>query len=144
MPFTKKKKDDQDEEVEEIDSMQNARRSKRNVERKNYKELNRGANIILSEGNTVVSKHMATQEHKEGDITFKSITFDENWYTRGIREAIEIKKTSPTLNEDQGRYYLSAIFYNILVPKKHVTKITKITKLASKYIEKSKKFTIFN
>ena len=117
----KKEKDDQ----EKNDDTQNTRRSKRKVERKNYKELNSGTNIILSEGNTVVSKHMATQDHKEGDITFTAITFDENWYTRGIREAIEIKKTSPTLNEDQGRYYLSAIYDNILVPKKdEVTKLT--------------------
>ena len=69
--------------------------------------------MILTEGNTVVSKHMATHDHQKNEVTVKAIAYDENWYTRGLREAIEIKKKRPTLNEDEGRYHLSPIYDTI-------------------------------
>ena len=82
--------------------------------------MNSGGNQILNEGNTVVSKHMANHEHEKGDVTIRAITYDENWYTRGIREAIEIKRRIPTLNEDEGRYHLAPIYDNIIVQKEEV------------------------
>ena len=40
------------------------RRSRRNIERKDYKKMNNGSNLIVSEGNTEMSVHMANEEHK--------------------------------------------------------------------------------
>ena len=64
----------------------------------------------MTEGTTEVSKHVINHEHKEGDVTIKAVTYDENWLKRGIREAIEIKKRKPDLNLDEGRYYLPVIY----------------------------------
>ena len=61
-----------------------------------------------------MSKHVAHLDHEKGDITIKALTYDTNWYTRGIREAIEIKRRKPTLNEDEGRFHLNPIYDLIL------------------------------
>ncbi len=98
---------------EEIPST-STRQSNRNTKKHNYKNLHTGKNIRLSEGNTVVSKHIATHEHEENDVTIKAIGYDQNWYTRGIREAIEIRKRKPKLNEDGGRFHLNPIYDIIL------------------------------
>ena len=87
-------------EVEEVSH----RRSKRNIERKNYKKMNNGNNIIVSEGNTEMSIHMASEEHKEGDVEYSIISREKNWYKRGIKEAIAIRNLKPTLNKDEGRH----------------------------------------
>ena len=76
--------------------------------------MHTGRNIRLTEGNTVVSKHIAESEHSEDDVTIKAISYDPNWYTRGIREAIEIKRRKPKLNEDGGRFNLNPIYDVIL------------------------------
>ena len=76
--------------------------------------MNSGANIIMSEGNTEVSKHMARYDHEKDDVTIKAVAFDTNWYTRGVREAIEIKKRKPTLNADNGRFHLNPIYDLVL------------------------------
>ena len=90
------------------------RRSERNKnkEKKNYKEMNSGQKI-MTEGTTEVSKHVMNQEHKEGDVVIEAVTYDENWWGRGIGEAIEIKKRKPDLNLDEGRYYLPTIYNNL-------------------------------
>ena len=103
---------------------QETRKSARNTKKKDYKKMDSGSDIIMNEGNTEVSKHMAHLEHEEGDVTIKALTFDENWYTRGIREAIEIKRRKPTLNADEGRYHLCSIYDNVIEKKKEVAKQT--------------------
>ena len=99
------------------------RRSERNKskEKKNYKEMNNGQKI-MTEGTTEVSKHVMSQEHKEGDVIITALTYDENWWKRGIREAIEIKKRKPDLNLDEGRYYLPRIYDNLWKEDKVVQK----------------------
>ena len=51
---------------------------------------------------------MATYEHEKGGVTIKANAYEQNYYTHGIREAIEIKRL-PNLNENGGRYNLSII-----------------------------------
>ena len=72
-------------------NIQVTRKSGRNIKKINYREMNSGENIITNEGNTEVSKHIASQEHEKGDVIIKAMAYDENWYTRGIREANVIK-----------------------------------------------------
>ena len=39
---------------------------------------------------------------------------ESNWYRRGIKEAIEIAKNNPSMNSDNGRYHLSAVWDRVL------------------------------
>ena len=57
---------------------------------------------------------MANVDHEEGDVEIKTIINDENWYSRGIREAIEIKRRKPDLNLDEGRYHIPVIYDKII------------------------------
>ena len=86
------------------------RRSQRNVERKDYKAMHTGSGQLLSTGNTIVSEHMATKDHKEGDIDIKLLGFEPNWRKRKIKEAIVVKKLNPDLNGNEGSYQLSPIY----------------------------------
>ena len=103
-----------DQNKEETEEPMTRRRSSRNIKRRDYKAMDTGKDIIMSEGNTEVSRHMAKYNHDKEDVEIKAITYDTNWFTRGIREAIEIKRRKPTLNADEGRYYLNPIYDNIL------------------------------
>ena len=53
------------------------------------------------------------ENHREEDITIKVISTESNWYKRGIKESIEIRKRNPTLNADLGRFHLSDIWTNV-------------------------------
>ena len=81
------------------------------------KAMHTGSEIHLNEGQTEVSKHVATEEHENGDVSIHTINHDDNWYSRGIREAINIKKRKPTLNADEGRFHLNPIYDVILHPR---------------------------
>ena len=85
------------------------RRSKRNLKRVDYKTLHNGSDQLLTTGSTVVSEHMATKDHKEGDVEIKLLDFEPNWKRRKIKEKIAINKLKPDLNGNEG-YNLSAIF----------------------------------
>jgi len=90
------------------------RRSKRNIVRKDYKKMNDGSSIVMSEGNTEMSVHMANEEHKEDDVEYRIVNREKSWYKRGVKEAIAIKVLKPTLNKDEGRHYLSPIYEKAL------------------------------
>ena len=78
-------------------------------DRINYKSMNSGRNIKITEGNTEVSQHIATLEHDKDDIIMTAITYQHNKRKRKIQEAIEIKKRNPRLNKDPG-YFLPTIY----------------------------------
>ena len=103
------------EEGEEIDIHLTNRKSQRlaTKEKINYKNINDGKNIILNPGQTEVSEHMAMYEHNN-KVTIKAIAKEDNWYKRGMIEAFEIVKKKPTLNKDNGRYHVPAIYTNLL------------------------------
>ena len=89
----------------------NVRRNERlkTKDRINYKSMNSGRNIKITEGNTEVSQHIATLEHEKGDIKMTAITYQHSKRKRKIQEAIEIKKRNPRLNKDIG-YFLPTIY----------------------------------
>ena len=80
----------------------------------NYKDLHTGANLIWSEGNTEVSKHIAEFDHEPQDVTIKAITYDNNWHRRGYKEALEIRRRHPNLNQDQGRTFIPHIYGRVI------------------------------
>ena len=57
---------------------------------------------------------MQQESHNKEDVRCKIIKNEENWFIRGIQEAIEIRRRKPTLNADNGRFYLSEIWTNII------------------------------
>ena len=85
------------------------RKSSRNVQRKDYKAMNSGSDIMITVGDTVVSEHLALQDHQDGDVTFKLLDFERNWSKRKWKEKIAINKLGPSLNGNEG-HYISPIF----------------------------------
>ena len=100
------------------------RRSERQKDKKkkDYKEISTGSDQILSEGGTEFSAHVASDRHSKDDLQFKILCTDDDWFRRGVKEAIAIKKIKPTLNKDGGRYHLPKIYDNLI--KSSVTMTT--------------------
>ena len=86
------------------------RRSSRNKPRIDYKAMQDMTNQQLTLGNTDFSAHVATDIHDKKDLKYTVLCTEENWYKRGVKEAIAIKKLKPSLNKDQGRYHLSSLY----------------------------------
>ena len=104
-----------DEQPEKKTTTTGTRRSTRNKNRKDYKSIQEGSDQRLSEGNTEFSAHVASDIHnRKEDLVSTILCTDENWYRRGVKEAIAIRKLKPTLNKDDGRHHLSPI-YNKLI-----------------------------
>ena len=53
---------------------------------------------------------MASDTHEKNDLKFSVLYTEENWYKRGVKEAVAIRKIRPTLNKDLGRHHLSSIY----------------------------------
>ena len=101
--------DSKKKEIAEEEVSTGLRRSSRATERKDYKAMNSGSNQLLSVGDTVVSKHMALNDHKPGDIEIKLLDFEPNWKRRLKKETIAINRMTPDLNGNEGQY-ISPIF----------------------------------
>ena len=71
---------------------QPTRKSCRTKKGVNYKELNEGKNEPLSEGSTEFLAHVASQEHEKCDLGHAIICTEDNWFKRGVKEAIAIPK----------------------------------------------------
>ena len=107
------------EEPELITSQRPTRKSSRNTKRVDYKKMNEGPKIETTEGRTEFSAHVATDIHEKTDLEHSILMTDDNWFRRGVKEAIAIRKIKPSLNQDGGRHHLSAM-YNPLI-RDHVT-----------------------
>ena len=53
---------------------------------------------------------MAREEHEKCDLGHSIICTEDNWFKRGVKEAIAIRKIKPSLNLDDGRYHLSSMY----------------------------------
>ena len=100
------------------------RRSERQKDKKkkDYKVINEGSDQILSEGNTEFSAHVASDRHSKDDVQWRILCTDDDWFRRGVKEAIAIRKIGPTLNKDGGRYHLPRIYDDLI--KSRVTMTT--------------------
>ena len=63
-----------------------------------------------------VSKHLHVDKprHSVSIENAKIRCVEHKWFERGVKEAIHIRALGPTLNKDGGRYYLPAIWNNVL------------------------------
>ena len=51
---------------------------------------------------------------RKKDLRTTILCTEENWYRRGVKEAIAIRKLKPTLNKDDGRHHLSPIYDKLI------------------------------
>ena len=100
----------EEEEIPKVADKNVIRRSSRIRAKKDYKAMHEGSNQILNEGSTEFSAHVAGDTHEKGDLRYTILCTEDNWFKRGVKEAIAIKKIRPTLNKDEGRYHLSPIY----------------------------------
>ena len=106
-------------EVEEINEEdKHIRKSSRLEvkERKNYKQMDQGERIIMTEGTTEPAKHAYEYqtEHTEHSMSIKAIGYEPNIRKRQIKEALEIYKRKPQLNEDAGKAKIFPMFRDIV------------------------------
>lgn len=76
--------------------------------------MDKGENIIINPGNSEEAKHLQEKIHALYDVSIKTISNEENWTKRGIKEAVQIRKRKPSLNADLGRYNLSEIWTRLI------------------------------
>ena len=99
-----------------------------------------GSDIMITVGDTVVSEHLALQDHQDIDVTFKLLDFERNWSKRKWKEKIAIDKLGPSLNGNEG-HYISPIFdpvpskYCADIGPRHVTTTTRGTPAVKKKAE---------
>ena len=79
-----------------------------------YRKMDKGAELPKDASSSEVAEHMADGEHCKEDMTLEILGYEDNWWKRGIREAIEIRRHKPTLNKDNGRYHLTPIWNNVI------------------------------
>ena len=77
---------------------------------RDYKADDKGSNQLLTEGSTEFSAHVASDIHEKTDLEFTVLCKDDNWFSRGVKEAVAIRKIKPSLNLDEGRYQLSPMY----------------------------------
>ena len=91
------------------------RRSSRSTRKKiDYKKMDKGEDLPLTEGSTEFSKHVASNHHEKSDLQFTILCTDDNWFNRGVKEAIAIRKIQPTLNQDEGRHHLPKMYDKLI------------------------------
>ena len=68
-----------------------------------------------SSKNSMVSQHIHGSKHSIDWKESKVIDREDNWFNRGVREAIHIYTSGPSLNRDSGRHDLSPVYFKLLV-----------------------------
>ena len=105
--------------------MELTRYQESNQNHNGFRLFSKGANVPkmakkwLIFMNMSFSAHVATDLHEKSDLEHSILMTDDNWFRRGVKEAIAIRKIQPSLNQDGGRHHLSPM-YNKLI-RDHVT-----------------------
>ncbi|XP_078600301.1 uncharacterized protein LOC144875260 [Branchiostoma floridae x Branchiostoma japonicum] len=61
-----------------------------------------------------VVEHVGKKQHKIDWDNVKVLDQDPDWFARGVREAIQIRRQKSTLNKDRGRHYLRPVYDCVL------------------------------
>ncbi|KAI8483456.1 hypothetical protein Bbelb_387880 [Branchiostoma belcheri] len=72
-----------------------------------------------------VVEHVARKKHNIDWDRVKVLDQDSDWFARGVREAIQIRRQCSTLNKDRGRHYLNlymTVSCHVIIPSSHVTR----------------------
>ena len=76
-----------------------------------------------------MAKHVAHEAHRLDDMFFEIIDQDDDWTSRGYKEAIAIRNLKPDLNEDDGRCCVPRIYDRLFRTSNY-----KNSRRASKYV----------
>ena len=79
-----------------------------------YKTMSEGEKPPPINDNSEVALHLRENGHRREDMEIKIIGYEQNWWKRGVKEAIHIRKYKPTLNKDHGRYNLGHIWTRLI------------------------------
>ena len=74
---------------------------------------------LLSQGEfnkSAVTDHVKSENHVINWSQTKVLDCDSNWFKRGIKEAIHIRKNKRNMNRDEGRFHLSHSYDSLLTP----------------------------
>ena len=63
---------------------------------------------------SAITNHMTQQNHIVDCEGAKFVDRESDWRTRGLKEAIWIRKTKDSMNRYEGRYRLSSIYDDLL------------------------------
>ena len=104
-----------EEKIPEITVVEDAtqRRSPRlkKKERVDYKRMDEGEKIkILDREASEVKEHTQKTQHTKDDFEIQILDYEDDWWKRGVKEAIRIQRRKPTLNQDKGRTHLNPIW----------------------------------
>ena len=66
-----------------------------------------------------VGAHLHSHHHSFEADNISVLDRDSRWFQRGVKEAIHIAATSPTLNRDRGRHVLPAVYNSLIVAQSH-------------------------
>ena len=102
------------EEETQTNVRRSARINQRTRRRTNYQDVHTGRDQPLTEGNTEFSAHVASDFHSKEDLEWSIIYTEPNYFKRGVKEAIAIKKLQPDLNLDGGRYHLPPVYDRLI------------------------------
>ena len=64
----------------------------------------------LTLGSTDFSAHFSSDINEKDDSQYELLCTDGNWFERGIKEEIAMRKWKPALNQHDGRYRCSAMY----------------------------------
>ena len=90
--------------------------------RADYHAMHHGLNQQITEGNTEFAAHVASDTHTKEDLIFEVLGTQKNWWKRGVKEAIHIKKNEPNLNQDDGRHHLAPLYTPTIQSSKAIRK----------------------
>ena len=61
-----------------------------------------------------VGLHLKEKEHSFSTSQIKVLETENNWFRRGVKEAISIHTLDPDLNRDKGRYFLPPVYGSLI------------------------------
>ena len=65
---------------------------------------------------SAITDHVTQEKHVIDWDSAKLLQREGDWVVRGIKEAINIRKNPSNMNTDEGRYHLSHMYDNLLIP----------------------------
>ena len=75
-----------------------------------------------------VGDHMKRLSHTLDETKVVVLEQEHRWFERGVREAIHIRGCSPSLNRDQGRHQLPAIYNSLISSQRDRNVTSKVTR----------------
>ena len=102
-------------------------------EKIDYKKMDEGEKIkILDREASEVKEHVQETQHTKEDFEIQILDYEEDWWKRGVKEAIRIQRKKPTLNQDKQsssppEFCDIVVFYDVAVFRDIISLISAIS-----------------